>query len=266
MEGEGIRGLYLNYARGFKCKNFKFLEGLENLRLLNIIYPSVKSLSPVESLVGLRSLSISCSWDEDLNLEPLSKLEKCFIGYSKGAESIFLCKNLKYLYIDEFKLKKWREIGSLRDLEYLTIGNSNFSEISNLGSMHNLKKLVLLNCRKLMSLEGVQNHESLEWFTLNGSRKVESIFPLSALRRLRVLQLSNNRDIETLAPIEQLHDLEALCFFGDTNILDGDLKALESLDQLSLVDFANRKHYTHKPTKTWNWNDYGKTRKTIKRK
>lgn len=266
MVKENIKGLYLNSSKGFSCDDFSFLSKLPDLELLNIIYSPVESLLDVEHLTQLKSLSISCHWKQKINLSTLRSLERCFISYGKGAESVFDCRSLKYLYIDEFKLKSFEALKELKNIEYLTIGNSSFNETELLPVFKKLRKLVLLNCRKLDQLIGVDPLSKLEWLTIDGSRKLSSIKELKGLESLIVLQLSDNKEIDSLAPIKLLTQLKALCFFGDTVFKDGDLGFLESFPSLSLVGFAGRKHYTHKPSKPWNWNNYQSNEIAITRK
>ena len=256
MKKNQIKGLYLNYAKGFECTSFEFLDNLPELELLNIIYTPIDSLKPIESLLNLKSLSISCHWKEKIDLSRLKKLSRCFISYGKGAESVFECLSLIYLYIDNFKLKDFSDLRKLKRIEYLTIGNSNFDAPELFDDISFLRKLVLLNCRKLDRLSGIGGLEKLEWLTIDGSKQVDNLEELSQLKSLKVLQLSNNKDIETLSAIKDLIQLKSLSFFGDTKIADGDFGFLEELPSLSLVGFAGRRHYTHKPARSWNWDDY----------
>lgn len=256
MQNNQIKGLCLNYAKGFECLNFDFLSDLPELELLNIIYTPVDSLVSVESLVNLKSLSLSCHWKDKVDLSQLKSLTRCFISYGKGAESVFECSSLRYLYIDEFKLKDFSKLKNLTKVEYLTIGNSSFNAPELISGNHLLRKLVLLNCRKLDRLDGIGKLGKLEWLTIDGSRMLNSIEELSALNNLKVLQLSNNKEIVTLSDIKELTQLRALSFFGDTKIVDGDFGFLETFPSLSLIGFVGRRHYTHKPARSWNWNDY----------
>ncbi|MCP3849489.1 MAG: leucine-rich repeat domain-containing protein [Gammaproteobacteria bacterium] len=266
MRQKDIKGLYLNYTKGFDCENFDFLSDLPELELLKIIFLPVNTLAPIESLANLKSLSISCHWKDNIDLSSLINLERCFISFGKGAETIFECSSLRYLYIDEFKLKSFSQLENLSNLEYLTIGNSNFNNPELFYELKRLRKLVLLNCRKLDHLKGIEELENLEWLTIDGSRKLTDIKNLSLLENLKVLQLSDNKEIETLAAIKELNQLKALCFFGDTIFTDGDFSFLEKFPSLSLVGFAGRRHYTHKPVRAWNWKDYdsGKTGVVLK--
>ena len=263
---KNIKGLYLNYAKGFQCDSFDFLTQLDDLEMLHIVYTPVQSLSQIEQLVNLKALSISCHWKDKLDLSNLGNLQRCFLGYDKGADSIFNCRSLRYLYIDEFKLKSFEQLESLEKLEYLTIGNASFNEPEITGSLKKLRKLVFLNCRKLDHLNGLEQLNNLEWLTIDGSKKIESINELSSLKQLSVLQLSNNKTIASLSPIKGLKQLRALCFFGDTVISDGDFEFLEDFDALSMVGFSGRHHYTHKPARTWSWHDYESKEKAILRK
>lgn len=266
MKDKEIRGLYLNSAKGFRCRSFDFLLDLPELELLDIIYSPVGTLAPIESLKYLKSLSISCHWKDSLDLSSLENLERCFISYGKGAESVFECSSLRYLYIDEFKIKNYSRLHNLDKIEYLTIGNSNFNNPDLLAGLKLLRKLVLLNCRKLDHISGLEKLKNLEWLTIDGSRKLRSIEELSSLKKLHVLQLSDNKEIETLTAIKELTQLKALCFFGDTLIADGDFTFLEAFPSLSLVGFAGRRHYTHKPERSWNWDDYESGKVGIVRK
>lgn len=266
MKQKNIKGLYLNSAKGFSCDDFSFLAKLPELELLNVIYLPIESLSNVDKLISLKSLSLSCHWKDKIDLSGLTQLERCFITYGKGAETVFRCTTLKYLYIDGFKLKDYREINSMQGLEYLTIGNSSFNQPEVFRNLKQLRKLVLLNCRKLEYLKGIENLTSLEWLTIDGSRKLSSIQGLCTLNALKVLQLNDNKEMDTLSPIKNLSQLNALCFFGDTVFRDGDFSFLEKLPLLSMVGFAGRRHYSHKPSKQWNWGDYDKREVAIVKK
>jgi hypothetical protein len=266
MKKNDIKGLYLNSAKGFKSPNFDFLLDLPELELLNIIYSPVDTLAPIETLKNLKSLNISCHWRDSLDLSGLENLEHSFISYDKGVESVFECASLRYLYIDEFKLKNFSRLKNLSKIEYLTIGNSSFNNSELLSELKELRKLVLLNCRKLEHFNGIEKLENIEWLTIDGSRKLTSIEGLSSLKKLNVLQLSDNKEIETLAAIKELTQLKALCFFGDTIFSDGDFSFLESFPSLSLVGFSGRRHYTHKPARSWSWNEYESGRVGVVRK
>ncbi len=257
IKDNNFKGLYLNYTKGFTCDNFDFLYELKELELLSVVYTPVENLKQIETLYNLRTLSISCHWSREINFSSLHNLKRCFISFGRGAETIFKCTSLRYLYIDNFKLKDFSALINLSQLEYLTIGNSNFNQAEVLEKLALLRKISLLNCRKLNSLPDFVDLINLEWLNVDGSRKLASITELSNLKSLDILQLSNNKILESLSPIKHLSGLKALSFYGDTCFEDGNFHFLEDFADLSMVGFNGRKHYTHKPSTAWDWSNFG---------
>ncbi|MDG2383069.1 MAG: hypothetical protein P8N76_15485 [Pirellulaceae bacterium] len=82
----------------------------------------------------------------------------------------------------------------------------------------------------------------------------------SFIRELPGLEILNLDDVgvmESLQPVRQLSRLRALSFAGrTTTIADGDLEPLEGCSQLAMLMFAERRHYSHKRIKRWNWVDF----------
>jgi len=266
MKSEKMAGLHFNYTRGWQGTDFQFLEDIDGLRLLDIVSVPVDRLNVVEDLTELESLSLSCHWKQPINLSRLENLKHCFLGWDKGAETIFQCDALQYLYIDMFKLKDYSALSNLRDIKTLTIANSSFADLLVLSGMKQIKKLELINCRGLESLKGVEQLKTLEWLSIDGCRKINTINDVSELSNLRILQFRDTKQLASIKPISSLKQLQVLSFYGDTKFVDGDLGSIESLGQLSLVGFNNARHYSHKPVAKWNWKDFGTPRTVVQRK
>jgi hypothetical protein len=115
-------------------------------------------------------------------------------------------------------------------------------------------------------LDGIGKLKNLEWLSIDSSKMLSSIEEISTLHNLKVLLLSNNKEIETLSTIKDLKQLRALSFCGDTVVVDGDFGFLETFPLLSLVNFVGRRHYTHKPARSWNWTEYESGRVGLLRK
>ena len=258
LRAHDLHGLYLNHARGWTDQSVRFLESVPDLRLLSVISGPIRDVSAIGDLTDLHTLNLSVHREEDLDLGRLDQLRKCFVSAGPGDVSVFQCPSLRYLYLDELRSAEWSGLSSLTNLECLTIGNSSFCDLELLGHMTRLRKLVLLNCRQLASLRGLEQLATLEWLTIDGSARVSDISPLRQLRGLRILQLNNVKDLPSLHSISELYGLESLAFFGSTNIVDGDLGVIEKLPDLSLLGFAGRRHYSHVALRKWNWSDFGR--------
>jgi hypothetical protein len=266
IESEKIAGLYFNYARGWEGDDFQFLESIDSLLLLHILAKPVDTLSVVDDLTDLESLSIACHWRKPINFSRLKNLKYCYVSWNKGAESIFECDALQYLSLDMFKLKDYSAFYGLRDINALSIANSSFSDLRVLSNMKHIRKLELVNCRGLESLQGIEQLDSLEWLSIDGCRNISTIEEISELSNLKILQFRNTKEIESIKPISTLKQLQVLSFYGDTKFVDGDLSCIEALDQLSLVGINERRHYSHKPIVKWDWRDFGEPRPVVERK
>jgi hypothetical protein len=266
MKRRKFEGLYFNYTRGWQGNDFQFLEELDGLRLLNIISIPVDTLSVIDQLTELESLGISCHWKKSINLSKLENLKSCYISWDKGAESVLQCDALQYLYIDMFKLKDYSAFLGLRNIRTLTIANSSFADLAVLANMKNIKKLELTNCKKLESLKGLEQLQSLEWLSIDGCGKINAIGEIAELPNLRILQFRDTKELASIKPISKLRQLQVLSFYGSTNIVDGDLSSMEALDQLSLVGYHNRRHYSHNPLHKWDWKDFGTPRTVVQKK
>jgi len=251
-----IKGLYLNYTKGWKCDDYSFLENLLELELLDIIDIPTKSLKYISNLKKIKELSINCDFNDEIDFSNLINLQDLFIYYKKQLKSVFNCRSLKKLYICNINKDEIKVISNLENLEWLTINSSN---IENLSSIEDNKKLLILelfNCKKLKDIRALEN-KNLLLLSIDGSKKINDFNAISSLYDLLVLNLDNVGNINTIDFFENLKNLKAFSFSGvDTIINDGNLEPLTKLEKLSMLMFASRKHYSHKLIKKWNWENY----------
>ena len=90
-----IEALYLNVSRGWAGQDYSFLADLHWLRSLNIIAGKCSDLSAISSLSSLEELSLDCSTKKSVDFTGLTRLERCFLAWWKGASSIFNCTRLR---------------------------------------------------------------------------------------------------------------------------------------------------------------------------
>lgn len=164
----------------------------------------------------------------------------------KGAESLFECLGLKSLGINNYKGRDSTVFSRLKNLEKLTILNSDIENLIGLSSLTNLNYLSLTNVKNLTSLKALGNLKNLRELNIHNCKKINTITKLFNLKRLEKLSLLNLSDITTIKGIENLSELKILMFYESTNIIDGDLSPLFKLKNLSNISFQNRKHYTNR--------------------
>lgn len=252
-----IKALYLNYAKGWVGNDFSFLSHVKGIEELSITVSKAEGLDAIESMKSLVELKISGSTHDHVDFSKLTKLQRCFLSWWKGADSIFDCTALKTLYIDCYKAKNLDSLRGLKELRKLTIGNSPIQDITGLYELSKLEELHLLNCRKLSSFDVIGSLGELKRLYINGSKRLEGLNFLAGLKHLEVLSVCDNGKMASLAPLVELKALKAVAFSGrDTLIEDGDLSVFESLPKLSMLMFQGRRHYSHKLVKKWNWDNF----------
>lgn len=252
-----ILGLYYNHMKGSNALNFNFLEKLKNFELLDIISTPIDDLSQIIEFSELKVLSLQCHIKKTVNFSFLQNLEKCYIPWLKGGESIFQCENIRFLSLDSFQSKILPNTLDFEKLEQLTMYRSDLSNLSAFKNLRKLKKLSLLNCKKLRDINDLRFLENIEWLVINGSKQIEDFYSISNLKNLKVLDLSNTGKIPSVAFINTLSNLQAFAFPGpSTYIEDENLQPLTKLPKLSMLMFAQNKNYSHKLIKNWNWNNF----------
>lgn len=252
---ENVKALNLNYACGWEGEDLGFLRDLNTIEHLQIISAKSTSVSVIENMKSLRKLNFNTTTKEVLDFSKLINLEHCFLVWWKGAKNLSLCSSLKSLYIEKAKLDDFSQLSSLQELEEITLGNSNIESLHWVEQFKSLKKLELLNCKKLHEFSSLSNCKTLRWLAIDGSKNLSNIDFVSSLNSLEILNISDNGNIESLKPLEKVKSLKALSFGRKTTIDDGDLSVLESLPKLAMLMFAPRRHYSHKLIKPWNWNN-----------
>ena len=119
--------------------------------------------------------------------------------------------------------------------------------LASLDGISNLQRLQFLGLYalpQLASLEPLgQVASTLETLEVRACRRFGSLAGLERLRRLRRLVLEDCGKVDSIEPIGRLDALTHFYFYGDTNVVDGNLDILRRL-KLREVSFMNRRHYS----------------------
>lgn len=255
-----VKHLFLNTALGWNCENYDFLCHLGFLETLVVLEEDDITIKQVESLKCLHALEIDAPNHYDIDFSVFKYLETLSCCVEKPIPSIFQCSSLKELYLDEFKMGDHHQFSQLYNLESLTIGNSNISNIDFVQSMPNLKKFVILNNRKITDFSPISTIQNLNWLELRGVSNLHSIDFLENLKELNVLLLECGA-IESIHPIQSHQELKAISLGNQRfSIDDGDLTPIETLNNLSMLFIPNKRTYNARVNNLWNWDNYGNPR------
>jgi hypothetical protein len=245
---KNVTELELNYAKGWHGSDVDFLQFLPDLISLTILdfNSLLKSIKAIHYLNKLQVLNIStyCKTPIDFNFSP--NLFSCGFEWRKGSDSLFECKELRSLGINNYDGNSSTRFSNLINLEKLTVLNSNLESLEGIFLLGKLKYLSIANLKKITSLQGLEALRCLEDLEIQRCKSINNVAEVFKLNKLKRFLLLDSGDIESIKGIENLKELTAFLFYESTNIIDGDLSPLFKLKNLSKISFQNRKHYTNK--------------------
>jgi Leucine-rich repeat (LRR) protein len=254
-----VKGLSFSFRDGFRCDNYGFFEDLPFIEMLTVprIDPAFEfGVMPVSSLTGLRRLDASFKVVHPIDLARLPALRSCTLKWQNRLASVFDTKHLERLQISSLDWQKADGLANLRSLTNLDISHSGLRSFAPIAELRNLKRLSLAVCHSLDSLDGIENLQNLRCLHLVETHKITSLDCLSALRDLEVLTIADGREIQSVAPLGEMKNLKALWIAGvKTTIVDGDLTPLTRLPRLAMLNLGNRRHYSHRVIKKWDWSN-----------
>jgi Leucine-rich repeat (LRR) protein len=223
-----------------------FLSEFPTLLQFTICVHSTNPITNFELIYALKSLeSLNCNtyWDSKIDFTRFKKLQRIYFYWNPN-ESLFECKSLKEIVIEQFAKPDPSEFSKLKMLEDLALYSPKL--ISLRGIPSSVKKLSLFLARSLREIEDLTALKKLNELTFDGGcKKIEEISPIGNLLNLEKLTLDDIGHVRSFVPLSKLNKLRKLHFIGTTNVIDGDLSLLLKLPLLTDVIFQNRKHYSH---------------------
>jgi internalin A len=108
----------------------------------------------------------------------------------------------------------------------------------------NLGTLKLVQTSRFFSLNGIDQFEKIEEIFLENVKDIDGFSCLRGCKNLKSLHFLGCEEMPSLDWISGLGTLESVSIFR-TKVMDGDMSPLLTLPRLSLVDFDNKRNYSH---------------------
>jgi hypothetical protein len=133
------------------------------------------------------------------------------------------------------------EICRMLSLELLYLEHVTATDLSGLGRLSRLTRLIVVDATKVEDLDWVPSLDSLEALALENFKRVHDLSPLARLTRLRALGIEGSlwtpMRVATLRPLSDLPSLEAL-FLTNLRVADRSLEPLHGLRRLRVLQCA----------------------------
>lgn len=252
IEKMGLNGLRI-FDQLDPLPDLDFLEDYTFLTHLSITSAGDHDYSFLKRLTNLKALAISTSGDraeKEIDLGAQTELMELVIQWRKHVSGFENCRSLQKLMLVEFKEKDLAAISLLAALKHLSIKTANIKDLNGIEGCTLLETVMLGNCKGLVSLSGLSHHQGLRKIELDVVTKAKDYDGLTDLPLLAELTIADCKEVPSLAFVRNLPSLKKLVLVGNTEISDGDLTPIGSLEQ---VFYTNRRHYNvpYPPANLW---------------
>ncbi|XP_056166431.1 disease resistance protein RUN1-like [Syzygium oleosum] len=214
---------------------FGSLRRLTELILCGLDLQSITHLPPSLSELQLVNINSTVSWSIFSNLKNLSKLR---LSQSQLQEiELSGLEQLRALSVTEYELLKRLFIpGSLKKLKELWVLECpKLVEIEGLEALESLEEMNVHYCGSIERLHGLSNSKLLKLLVISDCYKLRAVEGLSGLESLNALLVYECSSLETLIIPSSLYKLTHLEVSGCEKMIEiPGLGALESLETLTI--------------------------------
>jgi hypothetical protein len=235
-----LDGIKIN-TRWENLVDLSFLSDYQFLESLDIVGVRDFDFSFLLSLKKLKKLSISIAGNNEIDLSNQTNLESLSIQWRKGKIlGVEKCVKITSLCLVDYSEKDFIPVSSLRSLEVLKVKTALVNNCDGLENLTKLKSILLGNCKKLSSLEGLGKLNNVTSISFDLCPQIKNYDEIGNLHKLEDLQITDCKGVGSIKFIESLVRLEKLSLLGNTDILDGDLMPAKKVKE---VFYMHRNHY-----------------------
>jgi hypothetical protein len=235
-----LDGIKIN-TRWENIIDFSFLSEYHFLESLDIVGASDFDFSFLFYLKKLKRLSISLAGNNIIDLSNQTNLESLSIQWRKGKVlGLDKCTKITSLCLVDYSEKDFYPISSLVSLEDLKVKTALINNLLGLENLTELKSILLGNCKKLSSLNGLGILKNVTSLSFDLCPQIKNYDETGNLYNLENLQITDCKGVESIKFIESLAGLKRLSLLGNTDVLDGNLMPAKKVRE---VFYKHRKHY-----------------------
>ena len=240
--------LGLSEAQNPNLAEVSCLDAFEGLHKLHLMLDRKVDLAPLQQHAGdMRAYYCNDDLNPLVDCERFLALESLGQAWAPGIRFAPTYPRLTRLSLTG-AAPPTADLGFLRmapQLRELNLFRSKVRSLDGLAACQNLAVLTLVQPRGLQDIACLCQCEGLLALTLEGARHVEDLATqLKYLRMLKKLVLTKAAPLPSLGFLRNLERLDWLDF-SNTDVLDGDLRALVEHPGLSFILFTAKKHFSH---------------------
>lgn len=236
-------GLVLNYARGFRERDLRFMEGLP-LRRLDILARTHSDVTPIYTLAGTLEVLNLQTAPTPIDLSRLPRLTRVGAGWAQIKATVASLAGLQELFVLAYSETDLSPL--LGNKELLSLSMMDRPRVETLEGVEQfswLRKLAL-PLAPVHSLDPLRAASPLlEVLDFSYCRNIQELDAIGSLSGLVQVDFSECREIESVGVFDSLSLIEGIFMWGSTRVLDADLSPIARLPRLRTLRMNSRKSY-----------------------
>lgn len=224
--------------------DIKNISILKELRGLNLNSYSYEDLADLSRLRNLEYLKISGRINGDIPFSSLPLLWCIYLNYSKkNCKSIFECKNLEYIFIDNYTEISSKDFLTFEKAKRIGLIKNKILEFNAIKNMPQLEHIGIGYNSRMESISWINNNNSLISVAFQNCKRIKDWREIGTLEKIEKLVIENCGELPSLGFLQHLSNLKEIRIIGSTSIKDGKIKELMRLPQLKYLFVPIRKEY-----------------------
>lgn len=227
-----------------KIDNIGKLSVLENIKALNLNSYFYEDLSDLSCFKRLEYLKMLGRVDGDIPFSSLPLLRCIYLNYNrKNCKSIFQCKNLEYIFIDNYTEVSSNDFLTFDKARRIGLVKNKLIEFDAIKSMPQLEHIGIGYNSKMESISWLRENSSLISVAFQNCKKIKDWEVLGSLTKIERLMIENCGELPSLAFLQHLSNLKEIRIIGSTSVRDGKVRDIMKLPQLKSFFIPMRKEY-----------------------
>ena len=222
-------------------QNISILKDLRGLNLNSYFYEELVDLSHFRNLEYLK---MSGKANGNIPFSSLSSLWCIYLNYNKkNCKSIFECKNLEYIFIDNYTEISSKDFVAFEKAKSIGLIKNKIMEFDAIKNMSQLEHIGIGYNPNMESISWIKNNNSLISVAFKNCKRIKDWEEIGTLGKIEKLVIENCGELPSLDFLQHLSNLKEIRIIGSTSIKDGKIKETMRLPQLKYLFVPVRKEY-----------------------
>lgn len=227
---KGIKNIEINSSIfGKEVESLEFLYDISFIEMLSILHNKI-DLNPINSLHGLKHLSLGGKTEQIIDLTNFPNLESVSYYDTKSIKNLESCIKLKAINIHHYKQKDLQQFKSMHQLESIFFYRSLITSFKGVESIESLVSIDLDNASRLETLSGLTtSHSYLKTLRIYNAKRLTDYKALDYLTSLEDLCIQMGQDIPSIKFLENNKNMKRIVL--SMNILDRNYDPLKKIPE-----------------------------------